>query len=317
MKKQTLRLRSNQYLRNLGETGSLNVKKMIQPLFLAEGITEKEPIKGLPGVFRDTDKSILTQIESDLKSGVSQFLLFMVPKDKSDTSFPKNFYHSNINLIKKTFPNMFLWLDTCICSVTTTGHCCHFHKSGTIDLDLTLRRLSDLALIYADAGADGIAPSDMMDGRVGSHRKILDANGHTMIPIMSYSTKFKSNFYGPFRGAADSSPQFGDRSGYQLDVRDRDTAIHTSIRDKEEGADLLMVKPGMTAIDLIGPIKEKTGLPTGAYQVSGEYASLLYLANEGFLNFEDGLKETWDVFRRAGSSYLITYGARIAQRLYS
>ncbi|MCG6142515.1 porphobilinogen synthase [Leptospira mtsangambouensis] len=317
MKKQTLRLRSSQYLRNLGETGSLNVNKMIQPLFLAEGLSEKEPIKGLPGVYRDTNQTILTQIESDLKAGVSQFLLFMVPKDKSDTSFPKDFYHSNISLIKKTFPNMFLWLDTCICSVTTTGHCCHFHKAGTIDLDLTLKRLSDLALIYADAGADGIAPSDMMDGRVGSHRKILDANGHTMVPIMSYSTKFKSNFYGPFRGAADSSPQFGDRSGYQLDVRDRDTAIHTSIRDKEEGADLLMVKPGMTAIDLIGPIKEKTGLPTGAYQVSGEYASLVYLANEGFLNFEDGLKETWDVFRRAGSSYLITYGARIAQRLYS
>lgn len=317
MKKQTLRLRSNQYLRNLGETGSLNVNKMIQPLFLAEGIEEKEPIKGLPGVFRDTDKSIFHQIESDLKAGVSQFLLFMVPKDKSDTSFPKDFYHSNISAIKKKFPDMFLWLDTCICSVTTTGHCCHFHQSGSIDLDLTLKRLSDLALIYADAGADGIAPSDMMDGRVGSHRKILDTNGHSMVPIMSYSTKFKSNFYGPFRGAADSSPQFGDRSGYQLDVRDRDTAIHTSLRDKEEGADLLMVKPGMTAIDLIGPIKEKTGLPTGAYQVSGEYASLVYLAKEGFLNFEEGLKETWDVFRRAGSSYLITYGARIAQRLYS
>lgn len=317
MKKQTLRLRSNQYLRNLGETGSLNVNKMIQPLFLAEGIDEKEPIKGLPGVFRDTDKSIFQQIESDLKAGVSQFLLFMVPKDKSDTGFPKNFYHTNISAIKKEFPNMFLWLDTCICSVTTTGHCCHFHKSGTIDLELTLKRLSDLALIYADAGADGIAPSDMMDGRVGSHRKILDANEHTMVPIMSYSTKFKSNFYGPFRGAADSSPQFGDRSGYQLDVRDRDTAIHTSIRDKEEGADLLMVKPGMTAIDLIGPIKRKNRTPYWGLSSEWRVCKSCILSQRRFFKFEDGLKETWDVFRRAGSSYLITYGARIAQRLYS
>ncbi|TGL72195.1 porphobilinogen synthase [Leptospira jelokensis] len=317
MKKHTLRLRSNQFLRHLSESGSLNANKMIQPLFLVEGLTEKEPIKGLPDVYRETNKSIFTQIESDLKSGVSQFLLFMVPSAKSDTNFSKEFYQTNISAIKKEFPEMFLWLDTCICSVTTTGHCCHFHPQGTIDLQLTLKRLSELALIYADAGADGIAPSDMMDGRVASHRKILDDNSHSHVPIMSYSTKFKSNFYGPFRGAADSSPQFGDRSGYQLDVRDRDTAIHTSIRDKEEGADLLMVKPGMTAIDLIGPIKEKTGLPTGAYQVSGEYASLVYLAKEGFLNFEDGLKETWDVFRRAGSSFLITYGARIAQRMYA
>ncbi|TGK47070.1 porphobilinogen synthase [Leptospira bouyouniensis] len=317
MKKQTLRLRSNKYLRHLSESGSLNVNKMIQPLFLVEGLIEKEPIKGLPDVYRDTNQTIFKQIESDLKSGVTQFLLFMVPSEKSDTSFSKDFYHTNISAIKSKFPEMFLWLDTCICSVTTTGHCCHFHPKGTIDLPLTLQRLSELALIYADAGADGIAPSDMMDGRVASHRKILDDNNHIHVPIMSYSTKFKSHFYGPFRGAADSSPQFGDRSGYQLDVRDRDTAIHTSIRDKEEGADLLMVKPGLTAIDLIGPIKDKTGLPTGAYQVSGEYASLVYLAKEGFLDFEEGLKETWDVFRRAGSSFLITYGARIAKRLYS
>lgn len=317
MKQNTLRLRSNQFLRDLSESGSLNTKKMIQPLFLVEGLTEKEPIKGLTGVYRDTNKTILKQIEADQKSGVTQFLLFMVPNEKSDTSFSREFYKTNISLIKKEFPNLFLWLDTCICSVTTTGHCCHFHSNGVIDLDLSLKRLSELALIYADAGADGIAPSDMMDGRIASHRKILDENNHSHIPIMSYSTKFKSNFYGPFRGAADSSPQFGDRSGYQLDVRDRETAIQTSLRDKEEGADLLMVKPGMTAIDLLGPIKEKTGLPTGAYQVSGEYASLVYLANEGFLDFEEAMKETWNVFRRAGSSFLITYGARLAQRLYS
>ena len=173
-----------------------------------------------------------------------------------------------------------------------------------------------LALQYAEAGADGIAPSDMMDGRVFSHRQILDSNGFRHIPIMSYSTKFKSNLYGPFRGAADSSPKFGDRSTYQLDIRDRETAIRSSVRDAQEGADLLMLKPGITSLDLIHEIKIQTKLPVGAYQVSGEYASINLLSANGFLKREDGLIETWQVFRRAGVSFLITYAAREAQRLF-
>lgn len=311
-----LRIKQNQLLRNLADSGSLHYKKMIQPIFCVESLIEKESVKGLPGVFRDTETSILHQIEADVSSGITQFLLFLVPQKKSDSVLPMDFYQSVIGKIKKEYSQIFLWVDTCICSITTTGHCCHFDDTGKIDLSRTLQTLSQLALLYAEAGADGIAPSDMMDGRVKSHRNKLDSNGFQNIPIMSYSTKFKSNFYGPFRGAAESAPNFGDRSSYQLDVRDIDSAIGTSVRDTEEGADFLMVKPGLTSIDLISPIKEKTGMPVGAYQVSGEYASLHYLAQEGFLDFEAGLLETWNIFRRAGTSFLITYAARQAKRIF-
>ncbi|MDF3821141.1 porphobilinogen synthase [Leptospira sp. 96542] len=311
-----LRIKSNENLRNLANTNSLGYKKMIQPLFVVEGITEKEPIKGLSNVFRETESSVIKQIEADCNAGVSHFLLFLVPATKSDTEFSSKFYERVIKNIKHIFPNITLWLDTCICSITTTGHCCIFKPDGIIDTNASVKRLSELAVLYANSGADGIAPSDMMDGRVLSHRTILNENGFENIPIMSYSTKFKSNFYGPFRGAADSKPMFGDRSSYQLDVSDRLTAIQSSVRDANEGADFLMVKPGISSIDLITPIKEKTNLPIGAYQVSGEYASLVYLDLEGFVNFEDALVETWNVFRRTGVNFLITYGARLAKRIY-
>jgi porphobilinogen synthase len=167
----------------------------------------------------------------------------------------------------------------------------------------------------ADAGADGVSPSDMMDGRTAHLRAALDEHGHDRVPVMSYSTKFASQFYGPFREAAGSSPQFGDRRHYQIDVRARRDAIASSLRCADEGADLLMVKPGMTSIDLIAPIADATGLAVGAYQVSGEYAALLALAERGLVKFDAALLETWYVFRRAGAAYVITYGARQATRL--
>ncbi len=311
------RSKSHPSLRKLSDTTSLSYKKMIQPLFVVEGISEREPILGLDFVYRDSEESVLKQIEADLKENVDQFLLFTVPKNKSDDTFSADFYQRIIGSIKKEFPNSFLWLDTCVCSITTHGHCGHVDKDGRINNTLSVQRLSSLALLFAQSGADGIAPSDMMDGRVASHRNILDKHLFFDIPIMSYSTKFKSNFYGPFRNAANSSPQRGDRSAYQLDVRDKDTAIRASIRDANEGADFLMIKPGMTSIDLIQPIKEATKLPVGAFQVSGEYASINLLAEQGFLNREEGLVETWNVFRRANVSFLITYAAREAYKLFS
>lgn len=267
-------------------------------------------MEALPGVFRDTEESVFKQVESDLKSGVTHFILFLVPELKSNTEIPKSFYERSISSLKKKFPESFLWIDTCMCSLTTHGHCGLLHSDGNIDNPSSVKHLSKIALIYAQSGADGIAPSDMMDGRVASHRSILDTNGFSKIPILSYSTKFKSNFYGPFRAAADSAPAHGDRSSYQIDVRNREDSILSSIRDKEEGADFLMVKPGMTSIDLIGPIRERTGLPTGAYQVSGEYASIHYLAQSGFCDFDAAIREAWQVFSRASASYLITYAAR-------
>jgi porphobilinogen synthase len=184
-----------------------------------------------------------------------------------------------------------------------------------INLSATLDELANSAVAFAEAGADGISPSDMMDGRVARIRAALDEKGFDLVPIMSYSTKFASNFYGPFRNAADSAPQFGDRRHYQLDVRHRTDAINASVRCAEEGADLLMVKPGMTSLDLIRPIKHETGRQVGAYQVSGEYAGLALLAEQGLIKFDEALLETWHVFKRAGVQYIITYGARYARRL--
>jgi porphobilinogen synthase len=310
------RVKSHQALRDLSDSGSLNYKKMIQPLFVVEGLSEREEISGLTHVYRDTEETVLAQIEADIKKGVSQFILFTVPKSKSDTTFPNEFYERSISKIKRTFPEIFLWLDTCVCSITTHGHCGHLSSNGKIDNVKSLERLSELALLFAESGADGIAPSDMMDGRVASHRNILDQRGFSLTPIMSYSTKFKSNFYGPFRSAADSAPKSGDRSAYQLDVRDREVAIRASLRDAQEGADFLMLKPGITSLDLVEPIRAFTQVPLGAFQVSGEYASINLLAEQGFLNREEGLLETWNVFRRAGVSFLISYAAREASELF-
>jgi porphobilinogen synthase len=183
---------------------------------------------------------------------------------------------------------------------------------GRQDLAATHTALGLLGVSYVKAGADGVAPSDMNDGRVAYLRAELDKAGFDMAPIMSYSTKFASTFYGPFRDAADSAPQFGDRRSYQLDVRNRQDALASSRRCAEEGADLLMVKPGQPSADLIMPIKEQTGLPCGAYQVSGEYTSLVLLSREKFLDFEAGLLESWHNLRRAGATFIITYGARLA-----
>ncbi|MDZ4724825.1 MAG: porphobilinogen synthase [Leptospira sp.] len=310
------RTKSHSTLLSLSDSGSLNYKKMIQPLFLVEGIDKKEPLAGLTNVFRDTEFSILKQIEEDLKNDIHQFILFTIPKEKSDQKFSSEFYSRTIGKIKKEFPEIFLWLDTCVCSVTTHGHCGHLDENGKIDNEASVSRLSKLALLFAESGADGIAPSDMMDGRVLAHRNILNQNGFSHIPIMSYSTKFKSNFYGPFRAAADSSPKMGDRSSYQLNINDKNQAILASIRDAEEGADFLMLKPGLTSLDLVAPIKEATLLPLGAFQVSGEYAAINLLAENGFLERKDGIVETWNVFRRAGISFLITYAAREAKKIY-
>lgn len=309
------RIRKNQNIRDLVDTTGFNYKKLIQPLFIVEGLEKREAMSSLPGVYRDNYNSVLNQIESDMSFGVRHFLLFLVPQNKSNSIIPEKFYESVIGGIKKIFPDSFIWVDTCMCSLTTHGHCGLFNDKNEINTKSSVEMLSRIALSYARGGADGIAPSDMMDGRVKSHRAILDQNGFSEIPIMSYSTKFKSSFYGPFREAADSAPHFGDRSTYQLDVRNAYDSIACSVRDMEEGADLLMVKPGMTAIDLIRPIAEKTEMPVGAYQVSGEFASLALLAEKGLCNFEAALVETWQVFARAGSSYLITYAARRGNEL--
>ena len=311
--KRLQRLRATVALRDMVSEIGFGQSQLIQPLFLSEGAIQEEPLSGLPGSSRHTLSSLLTQFEKDLAAGVRQFILFPVPARKSNRSFQADFVSTALGQMRQRAGNdAAIWVDTCICSFTETGHCCVHDSRGGQDLAATHAALESLAVSYVKAGAIGIAPSDMNDGRVAHLRAALDKAGHDIAPIMSYSTKFASNYYGPFRDAADSTPQFGDRRSYQLDVRNRNDALASSRRCAEEGADLLMVKPGQPAADLIRPIHEQTGLPVGAYQVSGEYTSLVLLAREKFLDFEAGLLESWYNQRRAGASYIITYGARLA-----
>jgi len=313
--KRLMRLRASQHLRDLCAETEFNRAQLIQPLFVVEGLNQTELIPGLRGNVRHNIPSALKQIEKDLNDGVTHFLLFPVPSTKKDSGFDHQSTRETISQIRKQFgDSLCLWIDTCLCSYTTHGHCAVLDEKG-IRLDETLNELAKSAVAFAEAGADGISPSDMMDGRVGRIRSALDENGFNLMPVMSYSTKFASNFYGPFRNAADSAPQFGDRRGYQLDVRNRSGAIAASVRCAEEGADLLMVKPGLTSLDLIRPIHERTGLQCGAYQVSGEFGGLSVLADQGLIKFDEALLETWHVFKRAGAQYIITYGARYAKSL--
>lgn len=313
--KRLMRLRSSQHLRDLCAETEFNRAQLIQPFFVVEGLGQEEPIPGLRGNVRHNIPSVLRQIEKDLEDGVTQFLLFPVPSEKKESGFSHQSTQEAISQIRKQFgKSLCLWIDTCLCSYTTHGHCAVLDEQG-IKIEKTLDELAKSAVAFAEAGADGISPSDMMDARVARIRAALDENGFNLVPVMSYSTKFASNFYGPFRNAADSAPQFGDRRHYQLDVRNRNDALASSVRCAEEGADLLMVKPGLTSLDLIQPIHERTGLQVGAYQVSGEYAGMSLLAEQGLIKFEEALLETWHVFKRAGAQYIITYGARYAKQL--
>jgi porphobilinogen synthase len=308
-----LRLRQSVHLRDmLAETG-FSVAQLVQPLFIVEGASGAQPVPGLGENARLGENAALEQIARDLDMGVRQFLLFSVPATKGSHNLTFSAAARAAGAIKSRFGDRLnLWVDICLCGGTEHGHCALLDRDGRIDLGRTLDALSAMAVAVAGAGADGVSPSDMMDGRTAHLRAGLDDAGHERVPIMSYSTKFASQMYGPFREAAGSAPQFGDRRHYQIDVRSRRDAIASSVRCAQEGADLLMVKPGLTSIDLIRPIAEATGKAVGAYQVSGEYAGLLALADQGLTKFDAALLETWHVFRRAGAAYIITYGARHA-----
>jgi porphobilinogen synthase len=315
MLERLMRLRSHKHFRDLCAETEFTRAQLIQPLFIVEGMTADEPIPGLRGNARLSLTSALSQVERDLAAGVTQFILFPVPASKKTDAFEHDFAQAAISGLKRRFgADLCLWVDTCLCSSTTTGHCAVL-EGERINLKSTLRELAGAALAFAQAGADGISPSDMMDGRVAEIRAVLDEHSFDTTPVMSYSTKFASNFYGPFRHAANSAPQFGDRRHYQLDPRMRSAALAASLRCAAEGADLLMVKPGLTSLDLIEPIRQRTGKQVGAYQVSGEYAGLALLADNGLTNFDAALLETWQVFKRAGAQFIITYGARYAKAL--
>jgi len=311
-----LRLRQTPHLRDLTDELGFTTAHLIQPIFVGAQDDARQAVDGLGDNARLNLDEAITQVGRDLDAGVRHFLLFPVPDQKAVHPSDFSFLQRVVSGIKQAHGSrLHLWTDLCLCAWTSHGHCAVLDDTRRLDLPPTLDALGRMAVAVADAGGDGVAPSDMMDGRTAHLRGALDAAGHNRVPLMSYSTKFASRFYGPFRDAAGSAPGEGDRRHYQIDVRSRTDAIASSIRCANEGADLLMVKPGMTSIDLIAPIARETGKLVGAYQVSGEYAGMVALADRGLGNLDEMLLETWQVFRRAGAGFIITYGARRARAL--
>ena len=313
------RSRLNRHVRELTRDVRLHEEQMIQPLFVADGIKQAQPIKGLDSVFRDSPKTILQQIDADLKNGVSKFLLFGIPQNKQEKEFDHAFTSEQIANIKKRFGNdIWLAVDVCLCSYTTHGHCGILNDDGDQVLNAdTVKKLADAAAMYAEAGADCVAPSDMMDGRIATIRATFDSTGFDQTMIMSYSAKFHSNFYGPFRDAAASAPatenKLTDRASYQLDPARSTDALLCAERDDAEGADILMVKPGLPYLDVLSSLSARIPKPWAVYQTSGEQAAIDILASEGLLDRDFAQRETWLAFVRAGASIIITYAARRAR----
>jgi len=312
------RLRVDSHIRELTATVKLSHKSFIQPLFVEEGIIEPRAVSGLPGLKVDTASSILFTIEDSIKNGANKFLLFPVPAHKIEKNFDFSFAAGIIKKAKENFGDGF-WLatDLCLCSYTTHGHCGILNEDHSQLLNnKTVEVLGKYAAILANAGADCIAPSDMMDGRIGAIRSTLDALGYERVSIMSYSAKFSSQWYGPFRDACHSAPNTAglkNRKSYQISPLNVNDAIASSLRDEKEGADILMVKPAALYTDVITVLKQYTLKPVAAYHVSGEYAAIEALAEKDLLKREAAHLEVWSSLTRAGADIIISYAAKNAK----
>lgn len=284
----------------------------IYPLFVLEGNNIKNAIPSMPDVYQLSIDNVLKECESLLKLGIYHIILFGLPSHKDEHGSvalsDKSIIPQAIKAIKKHFPQMILTLDLCFCEYTSHGHCGILdEKIQSVDNDATLAILGKQALLLAECGGDMIAPSAMMDGMVSTIRAYLDKGGFSHIPIMSYSTKFASAYYGPFRDAANSAPSFGDRNAYQQDYANRREAILESLTDEAEGADILMVKPALAYLDIVRDIRERTLLPLAIYNVSGEYSMLKLAQKAGIIDYERILFETLTSFKRAGADIIISY----------
>ncbi|EAJ5693551.1 porphobilinogen synthase [Campylobacter fetus] len=315
MFKRYRRLRINPAIRDMVRENKLNIEDFIYPLFVIEGSGVKKEISSMPGVFQLSIDEILKECEEVVNLGIKSILLFGIPNLKdsigSDALDENGLIARSLRAIKAKFPNLVIVTDLCFCEYTDHGHCGildHVHE--TVDNDATLEISARQALIHARAGADMIAPSGMMDGIIETLRNALDENGYENLPIMAYSTKFASAYYGPFRDVAQSSPSFGDRRSYQMDCANRFEAINESLEDEAQGADILMVKPALAYLDIIRDIKERTLLPLCVYNVSGEYAMLKASAKAGVIDYERVMIETMMSFKRAGADLIISYHAK-------
>lgn len=307
------RLRTSDTLRRMVRETRVSPDSLIYPLFLVEGENIKEPIPSLEGQWRYSPDRVWEEIEECLNAGVSRVLLFGIPAHKdacgSSAWDPNGVVQQGIRAIKKKFPQCYVITDVCMCEYTDHGHCGILHDYE-VDNDKTLEVLAKTALSHVQAGADMVAPSDMMDGRIGAIREVLDDNGFTNVPIMSYSAKYASAFYGPFRDAAGSAPAFGDRRGYQMDPHNRREALKECALDVEEGADILMVKPALSYLDVIRECSDAFDLPMAAYSVSGEYAMIKAAGKAGLIDEHRVMCESALSIFRAGADILITYFAK-------
>lgn len=309
------RLRRTAALRDMVAETRLSRKELIQPLFTVEHASMASEIASLPGIARETLDVTLKTIEADLDRGINSFLLFGLPAEKDLTGDkaqdPKGITQRTLTEIKKRFgDSVVLSVDVCLCPHLEHGHCGVLTSKGEIDNDPSAQLLAQIARAYAEAGADIVAPSDMMDGRIGEMRVVLDEAGLANTAIMSYSTKYASNYYGPFREAAHSSPAFGDRRAYQMDPRNAREGVTEALLDLDEGADFVMVKPALAYLDVLWRVKQVVDVPVVAYNVSGEYAAVKALAEKGLAKEIDLALENLHAMRRAGADQIITYHAR-------
>lgn len=311
------RLRGSDTMRSMVRENHLSLDSLIYPIFAIYGQNIKNPVASMPGVYQLSVDNIVKECAEVVELGLRSVLLFGIPEQKDELG--SGAYASDgivqqaIIAIKKAFPDLFVITDVCLCEYTSHGHC-GMIKGDRVLNDPTLNFLADTALSHVVAGADMVAPSDMMDGRVGAIRKRLDQHGFGHIPIMAYSAKFASAFYGPFRDVADSAPQFGDRKTYQMDPANGDEAIRETALDIEEGADIVMVKPGLPYLDLVRRIKDEFHYPTAVYNVSGEYAMVKAAAQNGWIDEKKVVLELLLSMKRAGADIIITYHAKDAAK---
>jgi porphobilinogen synthase len=307
------RNRASQLIRDLTAETVVDRNKLIMPHFILEGKNLREPIVSMPGISRASIDNALKEIEADYKNGIEKILLFGIPEKKDEVgsgAYDRNgVVQKALREIKKHFPGLLVITDVCLCEYTSHGHC-GLVDGGNILNDPTLEILARTALSHAESGSDMIAPSDMMDGRVRAIRQALDAGGFDDLPILAYSAKYSSAFYGPFREAAGCAPQFGDRSSYQMDFRNAREAEREVLLDIEEGADIVMVKPALAYLDIIRRVRQLVDLPLCAYNVSGEYSMVKAMAKLGYGDEERLTKEIITSIFRAGADSVISYHAR-------
>jgi len=312
------RLRQNEKLRALIRETGLEPKSFIYPLFVGPGKDKAQPISSMPGVAQLSVDRAVNECAEVSALGIPAVILFGIPELKdtvgSEAYADNGVVQQAIRAIKERVPDILVITDVCLCEYTDHGHC-GVIKNGDVDNDSTLELLAKEALSHAKAGADIVAPSDMMDGRVGAIRKILDDNGFTQTPIMAYAAKYASGFYGPFREAAESTPQFGDRRSYQMDPANSDEALREVEMDIREGADIVMVKPAMAYLDIIYRVKQKFGYPVAAYNVSGEYSMIKAAGQNGWIDEQRIMMEVLYAIRRAGADMILTYFAKDAAKL--